>query len=45
MSEPDPSGEEPYQLPGTEPALEPGTLPEQPLTAAKAAALIPKEIA
>lgn len=26
-------------------ALEPDTLPEQPLTAAKASALIPKEIA
>ncbi len=45
MSEPDPSGEEPYELPGTDPALEPGTLPEQPLTAAKAEPLIPKIIA
>jgi hypothetical protein len=41
---PDPAGEHPYELPGTEPALEPDTLPDQPLTAAKASALIPKEI-
>lgn len=45
MSDPDPSGEEPYQLPGTAPALEPGTLPGGPLTAAKAEPLIPKIIA
>lgn len=45
MSDPGPSGEEPYQLPGTEPALEPSTLPNQPLTAAKASALLAKEIA
>lgn len=41
---PDPTGEQPYELPGTEPALEPGTLPEHPLRAQDCAALIPKEI-
>lgn len=45
MSEPDPSGEEPYELPGTEPALEPGMQPDAPLTAQDAEALIPKIIA
>lgn len=43
--DPQPPPEEPYQLPGTEPAWEPGTLPSEPLTAAKAAPLIPKDIA
>jgi hypothetical protein len=44
MSQPDPAGEEPYELPGTQPALEPDTLPDRPLTAAKAAPFIEKEI-
>ena len=43
MSEPPP--EEPYQLPGTVAAEEPSTLPGRPLTAAKAAPFISKEIA
>lgn len=42
VSEPPP--EQPYSLPGTEPAWEPSTLPEQPLTAARASALLSKEI-
>ena len=42
--EPEPPPEEPYQLPDTEPAFEPATLPEQPLTAAKAAPFIAKDI-
>lgn len=42
MSEPPP--EQPYEIPGTEPAWEPDTLPGQPLTAAKAAALLAKVI-
>lgn len=42
--EPEPPPEQPYSLDGTEPAFEPGTLPEQPLTAAKAAVFIPKVI-
>ena len=42
MSEPPP--EEPYSLPGTVAAEEPSTLPNQPLTAAKAAPFISKEI-
>lgn len=36
--------EQPYTLPGTEPAWELANLPNQPLTAAKASALIPKVI-
>ena len=44
MSEPDPAGEHPYELPGTEPALEPDTLPDRPLTAAGAEPFIAKEI-
>ena len=42
MSEPPP--EEPYQLPGTVAAEEPSTLPNQPLTAAKASVFVAKEI-
>lgn len=42
MSVPPP--EEPYQLPGTQPAWEPSTLPEHPLRAQDAPALIPKII-
>ena len=42
MSEPPP--EEPYELPGTEPAWEPSTLPNQPLTAARASVFVAKEI-
>jgi hypothetical protein len=37
--------EEPYELPGTEPALEPATLPEHPLRALDVPALLPKDIA
>lgn len=37
--------EEPYELPGTEPALEPETLPEHPLRALDVPALLPKDIA
>jgi organic hydroperoxide reductase OsmC/OhrA len=44
VSEPNPEGEEPYEIPGTQPALEPSTLPEQPLTAAKASCFVAKEI-
>ena len=44
MSQPTPPPEQPYQLPGTQPAWEPDTLPEKPLTAKAAAALIPKVI-
>lgn len=42
MSEPPP--EEPYELPGTEPAWEPETLPGRPLTAKDAAPFVPKAI-
>lgn len=42
--EPEPPPEEPYQLPGTEPAWEPATLPNRGLTAADAAAFLPKDI-
>lgn len=40
-----PAREEPYQLPGTTPALEPASLPNRPLTADQAKPLIPKVIA
>jgi hypothetical protein len=40
----EPPAEEPYSLPGTEPALEPDTLPDRPLTAAGAACFVPKII-
>lgn len=43
--EPEPPPEEPYQLPGTEPAWEPDTLPEQPLKASGAACFVSKLIA
>ncbi|HET9893686.1 MAG TPA: hypothetical protein VFQ44_01885 [Streptosporangiaceae bacterium] len=42
MSEPQP--EEPCELPGTEPAPEPGDFPDWPFTAADAAPLIAKVI-
>lgn len=42
MSEPPP--EEPCELPGTDPAWEPGTLPNRGLTAAGAACFVPKII-
>jgi hypothetical protein len=42
MSQPPP--EQPYSLPGTQPAWEPSTLPVRALTAAAASALIPKVI-
>ena len=42
MSEPPP--EEPYEIPGTEPAWEPDTLPNHPVRAADAEPLIPKVI-
>lgn len=41
MTEPDPEGEEPYELPDTQPAPNP---PVPDLTAAKAAPFVPKEI-
>ena len=44
MSEPQPPPEQPYQLEGTEPAWEPDTLPNRPLTAAGAAPFVPKII-
>ena len=42
MSEPPP--EQPYELPGTEPAWEPSTLPDRALTAAAASVFVPKII-
>jgi len=42
MSEPPP--EEPYQIEGTEPAFEPSTLPNRPLTAAGAMPFVSKII-
>ena len=39
-----PPPEEPYEIPGTEPAWEPATLPDTPLTSSKVQALIPKVI-
>jgi hypothetical protein len=44
VTSPEPPPEEPYELPGTQPAWEPADLPNHPLTAADAAPLIPKEI-
>lgn len=41
----DPPPEEPYQIPGTVPAWEPGTLPGRPVTAADATPFIRKIIA
>lgn len=43
MSE-QPPPEEPYELPGTEPAWEPDMLPNRPLTAKDAAPFVPKVI-
>lgn len=43
--EPEPPPEEPYSLPGTTPAWSTNTLPNEPLTAEKAAALLAKNIA
>ena len=43
MSE-QPPPEQPYELPDTEPAWEPSTLPDTPLTAAQAAPFVPKII-
>ena len=40
MSEPPP--EQPYELPDTEPAWEPSTLPDRPLTAVGAAPFVSK---
>jgi hypothetical protein len=42
VSEPPP--EQPYEMPGTEPAWEPSTLPNRPLTAAEAMPFVPKII-
>jgi hypothetical protein len=42
MSEPPP--EEPYELPGTEPAFEPEALPNRGLTATGASCFVPKII-
>jgi len=44
MSEPQPPPEQPYSLPGTEPAWEPDTLPNRPLTAKDASPFVPKII-
>jgi hypothetical protein len=43
--DPEPPPEEPYEIPGTTAAWEPSTLPERPLTAAEAEALLAKDIA
>jgi hypothetical protein len=45
MSEPAPPPEQPYQIPGTQPAWEPSNLPNWPLTAAAAAPFLAKVIA
>ena len=42
MTEPPP--EEPYQIEGTEPAWEPSTLPDRPLTATGASCFVEKII-
>jgi len=39
-----PPPEEPYELPGTEAAWEPSTLPDRPLTAAAASCFVEKII-
>jgi hypothetical protein len=44
VTQPAPPPEQPYQLPGTQPAWEPFTLPERPMTAKDAAPLVPKVI-
>jgi hypothetical protein len=44
MSEPQPPPEGPYEIPGTEPAWEPSTLPGRPLTADAASCFVPKII-
>jgi hypothetical protein len=44
LSDPKPPPEQPYQLPGTEPAREPTTLQDRPLTTKDASALLPKNI-
>jgi hypothetical protein len=44
VSTPDPDGEEPYEIPDTQPALEPSTEPEHPMRAEDCEPLIPKEI-
>ena len=41
---PEPPPEEPYQLPGTTPAWSMNTLPNQPLTAARASCFVAKVI-
>lgn len=45
MSDPQPPPEQPYQLPGTEPAWEPSTLPDWPMTAVQASPFIRKVVA
>jgi hypothetical protein len=46
VSDPQPPPEEPYSLPGTQPAFEPGhDLPQWPMTAADASPFIPKVVA
>lgn len=45
MSDPEPPPEEPYTLPGTTPAWEPGELPGWPMTAEQAAPFEQKVIA
>jgi len=37
-----PPGEEPYEIPGTQPAWEPATLPGHPLRVEDCEALVPK---
>ncbi len=46
MSEqpPEPPPEEPYQIPGTHPAWEPDTLPNQPMKAKDVTPFIPKVV-
>ena len=41
---PQPPPEQPYSLPGTQPAWEPSTLPQHPLRATDVPALLPKMI-
>lgn len=45
MSDPQPPPEQPYQLPGTQPAWEPGNLPNRPMTAQQALPFIKKVVA
>jgi hypothetical protein len=44
MSDQQPPPEQPYQIPGTQPAWEPATLPNGPVTAADVSCFLPKVI-